>query len=177
MYPCFVLGIALRKYETFKQRIFKSKWMIISIFLFMLLFYSSEAWNKSHGIPQGIFQADFLFWMEIIYYRLFRLLIGIWGALSVYVIFTQFFKKTRQYSIIELLANQGKYTLEVYILQAIILEKIIAHYLKFDFMSDFVYNFIVTPVMAFSLLITFILITKAIYKIPKLGFILFGKTI
>ena len=177
MYPCFVLGMALRKYGTLKQRIFKYKWLIISIFTIMLLFYSSEAWNKSHGIPQGIFQADYLFWMKIIYYRMYRLFVGVLGALSVYVIFTLFFKKTHQHSLIEILANQGKYTLEVYILQAIILEKIIAHYLKFDYMSGFIYNFIVTPMIASFLLIIFILITKTIYKIPKLGFILFGKTI
>lgn len=177
MYPCFVLGMVLRKYEAFKQRIFKCKELIICIFITMLLFYSSEVWDKSHGVPQGLFQADYLFWIETIYYRMYRLFIGIVGALSVYVLFTHFFKKAQQHFLIDLLANQGKYTLEIYLLQAIILEKIISHFLKLDFLSDFIYNFIVTPLIASFLLLSFILITKTIYKIPKLGFILFGKTI
>jgi uncharacterized membrane protein YeiB len=134
-------------------------------------------WNNSHGIPKGIIYAEYSVWIKIALSRFFRLLIGIIGALSFYTIFIQVFNSTRQSKLTNLLADWGKYTLEVYILQAVLLEKVIATYLQLDYIAPFVYNFVVTPLLAFVILFILIILTKTFYKIPKLGVILFGRTI
>lgn len=177
MYPCFLLGMKLHDNDTLKQRIIHYQWVIIFTFVIMLCFYSSDMWNNSHGIPKGIIYAEYSVWIKIALSRFFRLLIGIIGALSFYTIFIQVFNSTRQSKLTNLLADWGKYTLEVYILQAVLLEKVIATYLQLDYIAPFVYNFVVTPLLAFVILFILIILTKTFYKIPKLGVILFGRTI
>ncbi len=177
MYPCFLIGMELRNNDDFKYKIFRFRWYIISLYVIMLLFWTTETWNKSHGIPNGLLNAGIDVWINIIYYRLFRLIIGVVGALSVYTIFMGIFNQERNNIITKTLGEWGQYTLEVYILQAILLEKIIAQYVKFDNVSPFAYNFVITPIISVIILIVLIYVTKWIYKMPKLGSILFGKNV
>ena len=175
LYPCFLLGMEIRINEGLKKLINQYSWAIVTCFVFMLFCYSSEAWAKSHGIPNELTNADIHVWYELIFYRLFRLLIGIVGALAIYVIFLRLFKREKKCHLYEILADWGRYTLEVYILQNIFLERLIAPYLNLDFLPPIIYNFSVTPLLSVLLLILFIYLTKKIYSIPKLGLLLFGK--
>ena len=177
MYPCFILGMEIRINEKIKEIIHKYRWTIIACFVILLFFYSSEAWTNSHGIPSGLLNADIYVWFKVLFYRLFRLFIGIIGALAFYIIFLQLFEKEKKSVFTNILGDWGKYTLEVYILQAVILERTIAPFLNLDFLSPFVYNFVVTPLLSVLLLMIFILLTKTIYKVPKLGMVLFGKSL
>ena len=178
MYPCFLMGIILRKNEIIKARILQYQWNILSIFIIMLLFYTTDTWNKSHGIPNNLINAGIGTWIEIIMYRLFRLIIGLFGALSIFTIFIQLFDKRIKKSSFQLIISEwGKYTLEVYIFQSIFLERILTRLFQFDNVNPFIYNFILTPTISILLLFLFVSLTKGLYKIPKVGTFLFSKTI
>ena len=88
-----------------------------------------------------------------------------------------FAKRIKTNSIQLIISEWGKYTLEVYIFQSIVLERILTKFLQFDNVSPFIYNFILTPTFSFLLLFLFVSLTKGLYKIPKVGTFLFSKTI
>lgn len=175
MYPCFLIGMELYNNNNFRQRIFKYRYYISSIFIIMLFFYTADTWNYSHGIPDGIQNANIETWLNIISNRVFRLCIGIIGALSFFTFSIECFKIKQNNSFIKLFGQWGQITLEVYLLQAVFLEKILTNYIQFDNLSPFIYYFIITPIISISLLYIFVFLVTRIYKTRHLGTLLFGK--
>ena len=149
-------------------------WGIAISFLIMLFFYTEDVWNKSHGIPSNILNADFLTWIPVITYRLFRLLIGIIGSVFIFLTFSNYYSRITKNKSITYACYFGRYTLEIYILQAIILERIIAQYLQFNNVNQLLYNFVITPVIAITILLSLMFFTNCIYYYRLIGKILFG---
>jgi uncharacterized membrane protein YeiB len=140
----------------------------------MLFFYSENSWNKSHGIPPNILYADLNTWIQLIIYRLFRLFIGIIGSIYFFLTFSILFRRIPKGKLITFFSDCGRYTLELYILQAIILERIITHYLQFDNLNQLLYNFVITPIISIITLLLLMFFTKCIYKHQIIGKLLFG---
>ncbi|WP_288275726.1 acyltransferase family protein [uncultured Prevotella sp.] len=174
MYPCFIIGLELHQNKSFLKKIKNLYWGIAISFLIMLFFYTEDVWNKSHGIPSNILNADFLTWIPVITYRLFRLLIGIIGSVFIFLTFSNYYSRITKYKSITYVCYFGRYTLEIYILQAIILERIIAQYLQFNNVNQLLYNFVITPVIAITILLSLMFFTNCIYYYRLIGKILFG---
>ena len=174
MYPCFIIGLELHQNKSFFKKINNLYWGIAISFLIMLFFYTEDVWNKSHGIPSNILNADFLTWIPVITYRLFRLLIGIIGSVFIFLTFSNYYSRITKNKSITYVCYFGRYTLEIYILQAIILERIIAQYLQFNNVNQLLYNFVITPVIAITILLSLMFFTNCIYYYRLIGKILFG---
>jgi len=162
MYPCFIVGMELKYNKSFFSRIINYRYRILTFFALMLLFWNEEAWQYSHGVPSGILQGHYTVWAKIAGFRFFRMFIGIVGALGIIAVFTIVFNRDNYENnkLIQILKDWGQYTLEVYILQAIILERTLSHFINFSNMNYLLYDIIVSPILAFAILALCIFIAK-----------------
>lgn len=174
MYPCFIIGIEFHQNKSLFLKINNHYWVIAISFLIMLFLYTENTWNRSHGIPSNILNADFQTWIQLIISRLFRLFIGIFGGIYFFQTFFNYFRRSSNGKLAALFGDCGRYTLELYIIQTIVLERIITHYLQFNNVNQLLYNFFITPIISIIILITLMFITKCIYKHKIIGKILFG---
>lgn len=71
----------------------------------------------------------------------------------------------------------GKYTLGIYILQSIILETVMAKFIKLDCLGFVAFNFIVAPLFSVCVLVTCVVLVKVINKYRILSFWFLGKSL
>lgn len=175
MYPCFVLGIALRKRPSYINRIRKRCFLVSVLFLLMLILWDEQMWVKSHGIPADILDAGLDSWLEILCARIFRLSIGIVGSMVAISLFSSLFRLNTKSTIIQTCCDRGKYTLYIYILQRVLLEHGLSHLICLDNIGTSMYELIVTPLISFILLLFFIYISKIMSYSQLLEKWLWGK--
>ena len=89
-------------------------------------------------------------------------------------------KKTSVWWNMSSLTKMGKYTLGIYILQSIILETIMAEYIKIDtwggLLSNLVFdNYILFPIISFVIMVVCAYITKCMEEKAPMSFWLLGK--
>jgi fucose 4-O-acetylase-like acetyltransferase len=168
--PLFWLGIYLKNHYQFVLKY--SKWILgISGLAFglCLLF-----WNGDYTIYRTSF--DFFSMRNLNFsfvgadIAFFRFLIGATGSIFWFTLFQRIYKKTRFCLCAEKIGTQ---TLSVYILQFTVLENIINRILDFPTINSWVYNLLVTPLVAFLALAICLGIIKII-KNKYLKLFLFG---
>lgn len=175
MYPCFVIGIGLKERAQLWERITSNNTYLFILFCLLLFFWSKETWYYSHGIPQGFIITDCSALLKIGFFRLFRMIIGIIGSLFFISFFYNLYKKDKHNLYINnLCCDWGKYTLEVYILQTILLERILCKYICLDHMTYWLFCYLV-PIFSLIFVIFCVYSTKTINKSKLLRKILFGK--
>lgn len=175
MYPCFLIGIIIKKNEILMKGIVSHPIILFILFSAMLFFWDQEAWDKSHGIPTDIFTRDILYITELLFYRSYRLVLGVLGGLTFISIFQNAFNKIFYSPIINTLSGWGKYTLELYIVQSFVLEQTLSRFIKFDNYSLAIFNFLLTPIASIVILLLCLYIIRLIYKSQKISKILFAK--
>lgn len=175
MYPAFITGYLLRVNTSFSEHINKKYYIFSVIFIIMLFFINKSYWTFP-GILSSIYEHNYLSLIKSLYLRLYRIIIGIAGSITFIFLFKTLSDHCRNTKIIDRIANLGKYTLEVYILQSFILERILGNLLNFDNQSFFIFNFITAPIISLIILIISVYIAKLLHKNKMLSFILFGKT-
>lgn len=175
MYPCFLIGLLLRLNYSFLTKITDNYIVLLSFFVIMLLYWNYNAWEYSHGIPSNLFVGDYKIWTNLIFFRIYRHLIGIIGGLSFIGLFLNLFSKQINSSFTNYLCNCGRYTLEIYIIQSILIEKILCNYIKLDFLDPITFNFIVIPISSIAILLICIFISIITHKQRFLSLFLWGK--
>lgn len=175
MYPCFLIGLLLRLNYSFLTKITDNYIVLLSFFVIMLLYWNYNAWEYSHGIPSNLFVGDYKIWTNLIFFRIYRHLIGIIGGLSFIGLFLNIFSKQINSSFTNYLCNCGRYTLEVYIIQSILIEKILCNYIKLDFLDPITFNFIVIPISSIAILLICIILSRITHKQKYLSLFLWGK--
>ena len=172
LYPCFLLGWLTKDKENFAKVVNKYALALIVIFCIMLIFWDFNAWQKSHGLPSNILRSGFMAIIETGVFRLFRLFIGIIGSLSVISIFRYLFKSKSQH-ISSFCSKWGAYTLETYIFQSIIIERILHRYINIS--DSIYYPSIVLPIISFLILSLCIYLTILLRRSQVLAQLLWGK--
>lgn len=115
MYPSFIVGIILRKYQNIWQGKTQITVGVIIAFILLLIFWDEHLFTSTKILFNNRL-SDFLF--NCIY----KLLIGLAGALAIIFTFNNIFNKITNNFILSI-CKMGQYTLGVYILQTIIIEK------------------------------------------------------
>ena len=182
MYPCFLLGMMLRRRPNYLS-LASCFWFPIGIvFLAMLVMWNGKIFSTNSLfiiILKNIVAGNFSDYqaIELGGFNLYKLVIGFVGSITFIGLFHHLFQECKDSS--TFLCRMGQYTMEVYILQVIILENIIRSHVSLDNMGVLCYDFIFTPMMAFAVLFVCILITKLTYLVAKdcaiLRTILWGK--
>lgn len=176
MYPCFIIGWIIRDNECYMRLLTKKCLVFIIIFCTMLLFWNLNAWTKSHGIPNNLFEYNANDIIEIIFFRFFRLFIGIIGSLSFISLFQLIFDNNKSKlhpQLIEIFSKWGRYTLETYIFQSILIERILHRYIDVSTLKP--YWFIYTTIISIIILILCIYVTMLIQRSQFFSKTLWGK--
>lgn len=175
MYPAFVMGVVLKRNTSLMKKISLNWYFFAIIFLIMLLFWDENAWNKSHGFSSVVFDQSINVWFELLVYRLFRLIIGVVGSLTFISLFTRYFGNEVKSRLFKIMVDYGKYTLEIYVLQSIILEKIMSNLINLDGFNPWLSNFLLMPTISIMLILVCVYVSKQLYRSGNLGILMFGK--
>ena len=175
MYPCFLAGMVLRKDEGLMKWIVSHPSVLLVLFSMMLFGWNQEAWNKSHGIPAGVLSSDVFTWVGLLFYRSYRLMLGVVGGLTFISLSHNAFTKACCSPVIKTLSEWGRYTLELYIVQHFVLEQTLCHFIQFDNYSLTVFSVLISPVASVLVLLLCLCIIRLIYQSRTLSKFLFAK--
>lgn len=175
MYPCFVIGYELKNNSSFCKVIRRSAIPLWCFFLIMLAFWNKTVWDYSHGLSMDVFNHGILYVICISMFRFYRLLIGVVGALACISLALNISNERINNPIVSIMCLWGTYTLEVYIMQSVILEKTIRHFINFDHLNDALFNLVVSPSLSLIILIVCVLLALLIMKSTILRLFLFGR--
>ena len=176
MYPCFLLGMALNK--------IKNRWQDKTIFLFiislivffiLLIFWDKSFWQPVPSLRSAFFDRNIIPYLAFAYKFSYRIAIGVFGSLTFIFLFHVLFSKDQRLKLIDLCCSYGQYTLEIYIVQTIIVEMIMAKYIILDDIGFIMFNFVIAPFLTILILIVCVMVIKVIYKFKFFSFWLFGK--
>lgn len=172
LYPCFLIGWLLKDNDDYEKVLNKHSSVLLFLFCIMLFFWDIDAWQKSHGLPSNIIESGFKTIIETGVFRFFRLFIGIIGSLSVISIFRYLFK-SKPKRISSFCSKCGAYTLETYIFQSIIIERILHRYINIS--NSMYYPSIVLPILSFLILSLCVYLTILLRRSQVLAQLLWGK--
>ena len=173
MYPAFVFGVFLcrnKKWLSNKYIMFFS----LIIYLIMLSRWDASFWpipNMLDSISTHNIGPIYNYLGKGIY----RVFIGIAGSVFFITLFNIIYKDNTMR--MNRIAEWGKYTLEVYILQFIVLESIAGSLLKFDQTNLNIFHFIYTPIISIILLSLLLYVSRISHHSIYLSFLLWGKNV
>ena len=161
--PIFFVGIFIKEYYTFFKRhiVFI---LVVSSVLFgvCLQFWKGEYYNVF------LIEFNFLNVLKGIY----RMITGVSGSIFFLALFNKTYKEN---AIFKYFGRYGKYTLEIYILQVIIIETILTCVIDFSNINMWLYSLVITPVIAVFVFVFCIVIIRIIQKNRIANLILFGR--
>lgn len=174
MYPCFLIGWLIKDNDNISKYIYKQTFPLLITFFIMLYFWDLNTWEKSHGLPSNILGKGITTIIETGGFRLFRLLIGIISSLSIFSLFHNLFKRNIPLHISTFCSKWGSYTLEIYILQSIIIERILHRYININISLS--HPSVVLPIISFLILSLCVYITILMQRSQFLAHFLWWRT-
>lgn len=180
MYPYFMSGYLFNKYkDKIGENLRKIRFLCIPVSIIMILFFEKKHYVYVTGTNIFNFNYEFLYKLNI---DIFRLVTGFVVSIAFITIIEFIYNKKISLGK-NLFTSLGIVSLQIYVLQSLILELIFPKIFKiliyrlnlFNLLEDgYIYNFILTPII--SIFIT-ILIYSIISKInnKRLKKILFGR--
>lgn len=170
MYPCFLLGILIFNNLAW---LVKYKWIVISLsgmIFFTLSLYISfrpDFWIFNKGIRAAFFSGELTLsngiplLIEVILKRYIQLFIGLCSSLFFILLFLVLFNRISN-KFLSFLANQGQYTLSVYVMQTVILETLLAYFISFDSSFFVLFDLAIAPVVSIIVINICLYISKII---------------
>jgi hypothetical protein len=168
--PIFFIGIFCREYYTFIKK-YTNIILLISTIIFGICL---PFWKGGYfAIIFKIFSWKTMrFDFSYITIKLYRTLIGVSGSMFFFTVFNKIYYEN---TISKHLSKYGQYTLEIYILQVIVIETILTRIIDFPNMNMWLYSLIITPIIAIIVFIFCIIIIKLIQMNKYINFLLFGR--
>jgi fucose 4-O-acetylase-like acetyltransferase len=165
-YPYFLAGFLLSMFKDKVKGAFKFKYVAIPIFISCLYFYKTEYYiYNSDFLPSSVSEIS-----SVLALDLFRYAFGFSACVSVYIVCELYIRFVKRVSAV---ARIGRITLEIYLVQSILLEAIFVGVYKrvFDynvlaFGNKWLFTIAVAPILALSLVA---LMTIVIEKLNKRG--------
>ena len=109
--------------------------------------------------------------IEVIGSRLIRIVIGLFASVSLMLLFRQIFNRNSFTAI----SIYGQLTLGIYILQSILLERLLLRLIHIDNMSEYIFNYVGTPLVSIAVLIVSAEVVKLINRNSYLKLMLLGQ--
>lgn len=178
MYPCFLLGVWLHNnYDLVKSRAARFALISGAIFLVMLLFWGPTFWH----LPSDILKlpsAEMPRALAVLGIKYsYKLIIGLVGTVFFFSLIEYLAKRFSLFTRKTKLVAVGAETLGIYILQAMILETVMARYVNFDGYNFYLFNFIIAPALSILVLLACLPIIHLIKSTRVSAFLLLGRTI
>lgn len=185
MYIFFVLGFYVKQYINIIQIYFFNFRYVIYAIIMYLTMYKVYVFLGIYAFHINIFKYDEF--LSLFITDILKILLGILGIYILMFIIWYIMKVSIFSSLINKLKEYGKYTLELYLLNIIILEYVLGGIVYSWIVKQYDYNIIQDNGFIFELISTFIItlivmkillfIINKIYKYPKISKILFYKVI
>lgn len=159
MLPCIVIGIYLK-------RLFVSRNCLIYIASASMLTYivMYNVWGGKFTILPKLYPLLTSNWIPTYILLICKLIIGVSGSLFI-ISFMKLLFENNTNLIVEKLSVLGRYTMEIYILQSLLLETIIAHFVSIDMGACYnLFVWIIYPFLSFILILICVAICKLIHK-------------
>lgn len=177
MFPCFFVGMILQwNYEGVIKvlSIPKIRYLVTSVLFLFLLLGNMHLDADLHQQLLKSFEMPLWTNPYNIFFRMFRLLVGISGSLFFIALFIILFKTYNVGRIGNFFSKLGAETLGIYILQSYILEGIFARHINFDGVNFMLLNFVIAPLISGAVLICSYGIIRIIRQSRILSFLLLG---
>lgn len=172
MLPFFWLGYAWHENEKWCHY-HNRKIFLVSCLLFFFLGNFWDGGDTTYISPLKLYSISKLQWLGTIHLKsyLLRIGIGIVGTLLV----TSFVWELKERGIRRTAISRiGQHTLEIYILQAILINTSVLTLFKTKYIS-LLYEILYCPTIAFVIIVGCLLLLRLFRKNPLLYFLLFGK--
>ena len=169
LYPAFLTGVLIHKYESFLNK-YSRQITEISTILFILMFLFLK--------PDFYGPQNFEKFQNIIitgYHLLYRIVIGSVASLaliSICICLKNFFSKNK---LLFKLSKIGTYTLGIYVIQNFIIEILLREFLNFDNYNIFIFYLIITPCICIITITFSLIIIKILEKSKFLNYFFLGK--
>ena len=174
MLPFFFIGIFIKKYfpaiEKYNKLILICSFLVFAI---MQLFWKGEYMIYFCKIP-AIYDLNAVSYSHRMGVAVFRFIIGGAGSVFFVLLFRYIYYNFKINS--SQLSMLGQYTLGIYIVQSYFWD-FFSNYLIFPPLSPILYNFILTPIAALTLLILSLGIVKLIQQNKYISFLFLGNTL
>lgn len=163
LYPAFLLGYVLSKYRIYLDC---NMGTVISLSLLIWIIYiESNSYNWVANLP-------FKLPMQT---RIMEIAGKLSGALFFFGVFSILFHNENKSKFVLKICRWGQLTMGIYILQTFILERGLSSIINFDGVNPVIFCFIITPILAFSIMGICIVITRLIQQNRYLAFCLLGE--
>lgn len=181
MLPCFFVGLGFAKYKYYLLNHLTAVLFFTSITYIVLL----QWWDYDYA--KYTFFNFFKFLMALndptvarpmlegLLKEFYRICVGISGAVMILSFILLIFAKLPNVKLLNRLSVLGQYTLGIYVIQTVLLERIIKSVITFDASSFYYFNFLLAPAISLAVLICCIVLVKLFLRSKWTSFILLGK--
>lgn len=181
VYPYFIIGFVFSENNVFSLDTYrKIEPIFLLIWLCLIPFYKRQHYIYTSGIlPCG---SEYGFWVQM-GIDTYRYVVGLAGVLAVVFIARLLYDRFREKKVMKLMEYAGIHSLDIYVMQRLLLEGLIAQtwpnvFGGYDFQSmtiDSPFYCVITTVCAVVCLIVLCFVSRQIEKSEMLSFVLFGK--
>lgn len=186
MYPCFVFGMVITRYlDVFLKH--KTLTLGISGIVFVILSlymaFTPSFWIMTRGVKAALFNGELLTIenLSLIGSILFRnygqIISGVSGSMLLVIgsyVLAEKFTMPKAFSKI---ADMGKYTMGVYLIQTIVIEMLLTRVISVEHESSTLFIYIYSPLLAFVTVWASLMLTKYICEqFSFMAMVLFGET-
>jgi len=163
----FIAGSVFRDYPLLKQKLFKKKIFLICFSIFCVLYYIN---NENILTFYDLFSLNH-FNLKA---RLFQISIGLFGIFTFLQILYYLYNISVNSKIVQFLCLVGRKTLELYILQTVVLEFVLSRVINLD-INIYMYSLIVCPLASLLIYLFLLILIKVIESRNLLYKLLFCK--
>ncbi len=177
MYPCFLCGVFLYRYS---DSILKN-WKLVTIvstiiYIILVVCLSDYDFIPISKIKKELLSGNFSVLFDLFLTQLYSIGIGVSAAISLVALFYGFINRlSKRNKVITTLSTVGKYTLAIYLIQTLLLEKIAAQYININEISESIFNLIITPIFSAIIIYMSMCIAHFIELDKTLSYYLLGK--
>ncbi|MEE3325234.1 MAG: acyltransferase family protein [Methanosphaera sp.] len=182
LFPYFLSAFLFHEYQPKFEKYLNIQYLALPLFPIMLFFFHKRDYIYTSGINP--FNSSYGVKIQI-GIDLYRWMLGVVGSIFIITILLFIYSKTKSMKFWTLISNVGQNTLQIYVLQALILERIFSMiYAKITLTIDsnllaknmVLYNFVWTPLLTIILLVVFMVIISFMKKrLPKFSKFIFGR--
>lgn len=175
MYPCFIFGVVLRNnYRLVKNNAGPVALFSGIIFSWMLIFWGAEFFIDRYKASIMTSLADMTLLPDWLLHYCYRITIGLAATLFFISFFEYLSDKIKITALGRRICGWGTQTLGIYLYQTVILELIMARWIKLDSIPAVVFDFIVAPLVSAGVLLLCLWLISLTKKSRWLSLLLLG---
>ena len=172
MFPAFMCGLMIRKKNLLENSEFSSYLNVILIsilFIFLTYFYDAHVLNSPNRMGNIIISNSASLWGVYFYKTFYRIAVGVCGA---YLIIIMMYKNFRNIS--GVVCNIGQRTMGIYLIQGIVLERIMSHTITYTG-GALLFDLVLAPLLSVVLMFIFYYLVLQIERKKRISKFLLGR--